>query len=209
MPPMSQLALPPNQALAVDRFAHDTYKIQRPFWTLFGRTFKVFAPDGSMAMFVKHKILTFKDEWNVFTDESETTPLLRVKARTAIGFSIITDVFDFQSGAIVGTVRNRGLKTIFRDAWDVLGPGEQVVGELIEDSNGLARRFLPTFFGMPLIPGRWHLAVNGIEGARIQEQRRFFIKEFDVHIDRTKIDPRFAIACALLALMRELQRERG
>lgn len=206
---MNQLAIAPSQPLANDPFSHSSYLVQRPFWTLLGRTFKVYAPDGQMCLFVRHKIMTFKDEWNIFSDESERVPLLRIKARQAIGLNIVTDVFDAQTGALLGTVKNRGLKSIIGDAWDVLGNGEAIVGELKEDSNGLLRRVLPSFFGMPLIPGRWHLSLNGAQAASIEERRKFFVKEFEVKLDNSKVNPRFAIATAMLALMRELMRERS
>jgi hypothetical protein len=60
---------------------------------------------------------------------------------------------------------------------------------------------------MPLIPGRWHLSVNGQLAMEINEQRTFFGKTFDVKLVRGVVDPRFAVGCALLALMREISRE--
>ena len=98
-------------------------------------------------MFVKHKILTFKDEWNIYTDESESRALLRVKARQAIGLNIVTDVFDAQTGEKIGAVRNKGLKSIVRDTWEVLDTNDSVVGQFGEDSNALLRRFIPLAHG--------------------------------------------------------------
>jgi hypothetical protein len=66
---------------------------------------------------------------------------------------------------------------------------------------------LPTFFGMPLIPGRWHLAVNGQTVMEINEQRTFFVKTFTASMTPGSVDRRFAIGCALLALMKEIMRE--
>jgi uncharacterized protein YxjI len=195
------------QGMAANPFAFDAYSIKRPWLTFLGRTFQIFDPSGNQIMFVRHKILTFKDEWNIFTDSTEKVPLVRVKARSAIGLNIVTDVFDANSGQVAGTVRNKGLKSIISDSWEVLDQAGNVVGELKEDSNGLLRRFMPTFFGMPIIPGKWSLSFGGQHVAEIDEQRVFFGKSFTVKVLAPQVDRRFAVACALLALMKEITRE--
>ncbi|OGQ14420.1 MAG: hypothetical protein A2138_24005 [Deltaproteobacteria bacterium RBG_16_71_12] len=183
-------------------FALGSYTIKRPFLTLFGRKFHVFGPDGQQVMFVKHKILTFKDEWNIYTDESESTALIRVKARQAIGLNIITDVYDAKTGEKVGAVRNKGLKSIVRDTWEVLDTSDNVVGSFGEDSNALLRRFIP------ILLGHWHMEVGGTTVAKVDQAFRFFTKEFALSItDGGKVDARLAVGCAMLALMRELMRE--
>ncbi len=206
---MSQLATVGPQSLAANPFSFNAYTITRKFFTFLGRDFQVLDPSGNLVMYVRHKILTFKDEWNIATDESMSVPLVRVKAREAIGVNLTTDVFDAGSGAVVGTVRSRGLKSLVRDTWEVLDPAGIVVGELKEDSNGFLRRLLPSIFTMPLILGRWHLAVNGETVMVIEEKRTFFVKTFATRILSQGVDRRFAIGCALLALMKELVRERS
>lgn len=187
---------------AATPFALGSYVIKRPFLTLFGRKFNVFGPDGQQVMFVKHKILTFKDEWNIYTDQSESTALIRVKARQAIGLNIVTDVFDAKTGEKVGAVRNKGLKSIVRDTWEVLDASDNVVGKFGEDSNALLRRFIP------ILLGHWHMEVGGTTVAKVDQTFRFFTKEFSLSItEGGKVDPRLAIGCTMLALMRELMRE--
>lgn len=197
---MDNLATTGSRAAAPFGFGH--YTIKRPFLTLFGRKFHVFGPDGQQVMYVKHKILTFKDEWNIFSDESESNALLRVKARQAIGLNIITDVFDAKSGEKVGAVRNKGLKSIVRDSWEVLDTNDNVVGQFGEDSNALLRRFIPVLLG------HWHMEIGGSSVAKVDQVFRFFTKEFTLAIsEQRKVDPRLVIGCAMLALMRELMRE--
>jgi LURP-one-related len=204
---MSQLATVGPQGLAANPFSFNTYTITRKFFTFLGRDFQVLDPSGNLCMYVRHKMLTLKDEWNIATDESMSVPLVRVKAREAIAVNITTDVFDAGSGAVVGTVRSKGLKSILSDTWEVLDQAGNVVGELKEDSNGFLRRLLPTFFTMPLILGRWHLSVNGETVMAIHEQRTFFVKTFTTTITSSGVDRRFALGCALLALMKEITRE--
>lgn len=202
---MSQSALQVagSTGLSVDPFSHTTFTIKRPFFTLFGRSFSVYSPDGQLVLFVKHKVFTFKDEWNIFRDESEQVPLIRVKARQAIAMNIVTDVFDATTGNVVGTVRNKGLKSIIRDTWEVLGATEaEVRGSFTEDSNALLRRFIP------LLLGHWHMDIDGTPVAKLDQVFRFFTKEFTLEITAPgRVDPRFIVGCAMLALMKEIARE--
>jgi hypothetical protein len=185
------------------RFAQKKYTIRRPFLTLFGRKFHVFGADGQQVLFVKHKIFALKDEWSMFSDDSEKTALLRVKARTLIGMNIITDVFDAATNEKVGSLRNQGLKSLFKDTWEVLDDADQVKGKFAEDSNALLRRFLP------FLRGHWSLEVGGVVVAKLDQELKFFTKEFtlDISMGTGKVDPRLALAVAMLALMREIARE--
>jgi hypothetical protein len=195
------LAHAPQSGLAAGPFAHPRYTIKRPFLTLFGRKFHVYGADGSLVLFVRHKLFALRDEWNIYSDESEQTPLLRVKARQIIGLNIVSDVFDAQTGQLLGSARNKGLKSILRDTWELLDEHEQVRGIFTEDSSAILRRFIP------LLLGHWHMEVGGREVARLDQVFRFFVKEFTLEVSGGGVDPRFAIACAMLALMREVMRE--
>lgn len=201
---MSDTALTARGAgLTVDPFSVTRFTIKRPFFSLFGRQFRVFGPDGQLLLFVRHKMFTLRDEWNIFRDESEQAPLIRVKARQALAINIVTDVFDAVTGSTVGTVRNKGLKSIVRDTWEILGDSEdQVRGQFVEDSNALLRRFIP------LLLGHWHMEVEGQAVAKLDQVFRFFTKEFTLEITNPgRVDPRFIIGCAMLALMKEIMRE--
>jgi hypothetical protein len=200
----SSLQYAGSSSLAHGPFAHTRYTIKRPWLTFLGRKFYVYGPDGQQVLFVRHKLMTFKDEWNVYSDDTERTPLLRVKARQAIAMNIVTDVTDAQTGEPVGSVRNKGLKSIIRDTWEILGDGEQVIGKFSEDSNALVRRFIP------LLLGHWHMELNGTVVAKLDQVFRFFAKEFTLEITAPgQGDPRFIIGCAMLALMREVMREQS
>jgi hypothetical protein len=194
-------------ALSTAPFSHDRYTITRKFFTFLGRDFRVFDPLGNPCLYALHKLFTFKTEWNIFADEGYSLPLVRVKAREAIAINITTDILDAVSGAKTGSVRAKGFKSILRDTWEVLDGSDNVIGEFQEDSNGLVRRMLPSFFGMAIIPGRWHLSVNGQLAMALEEERKFFTKTFHATLVPGVVDPRFALGCALLALMKEISRE--
>jgi uncharacterized protein YxjI len=201
---MQNAMVPAQQTgLAAGPFSHPRYTIKRPFFSFLGRRFHVYAPDGSLAMFVKHPILKLRQEFTIFADEGETQPLLTIKARAIIALNMANDVFDARTGEKVGTIRSRGLKSIIRDTWDILDANDQPVGLMQEDGAALLRRFFP------LLTSKHHIELGGQEVAKVRQIFRFFVKEFelDLSMNQGKIDARFAVACALLALMAETRRE--
>jgi uncharacterized protein YxjI len=191
--------------LALGPFSHPRYTIKRPFFSFLGRKFHVYAPDGSLCMFVKHPLLKLKMEFTIYTDESESQPLITIKARKMVAINMAMDVFDANTSEHLGIIKSRGLKSIIRDTWDILDPAENPVGLVQEDGMALLRRFLP------LLPSKHHIELGGQEVAKIRQIFRFFIKEFelDLSMSQGRIDARFAVACALLALMAESRREQS
>jgi len=200
MPPQS---LVPTRDRALTPFAHSQYTIKRSFWSWLGRRFYVYGPEGQLLMFVKHPFLRLREEFTVYTDESETAALLHVKVRKLLTLDPAYDVFDAQTGERTGTLKKRGLRSILRDTWDILDANDQPAGLLEEQGAAILRRFLP------FLTSKHRIELRGVEVGRIQQIFRFFIKEFvlDLAMAPNQIDPRFAIACALLALMAESRRE--
>jgi hypothetical protein len=202
---MQAAPLVPAQSTALlATLQHPRLVIKRPFWSFLGRRFQVYAPDGRMVLFVRHPLLKLREEFTVFTDETERVPVLRIRARQIIGIDIANDVFDAVTGERVGTIKKRGLKSILRDTWDVLDASDQPAGLVQEDGAALLRRFFP------ILLGKWRIELAGAVVARVRQVFRFFVKEFELDLSegQGRIDPRFAVACALLALMAEVHRER-
>ena len=178
------------------------YVIKRSFWSFLGRVFRVFAPDGSLAMYIKHPFMKLRDEFTIFADEGETSPILKVKARQIVALNVARDVFDSATGVRLGAIRSRGLKSLVRDTWDILDASDTVIGLMQEDGAAMLRRFFP------ILTSKHHIELNGETVATIRQRFRFFVKEFELDVTQPRlIDPRFAVACGLLALMAESQRE--
>ncbi len=186
-----------------DRFSHLQYTIKRPFWSFFGRKYYVHAPDGSVVMFLKHPLMKLRQEFTIYTDDTETAPLLTIKARNVIAMNMAHDVFDSATGEKTGSIRSRGMKSIIRDTWDILDANDQVVGLMEEVGAAMLRRFLK------FLPGRHKIELNGQLFATLRQPFRFFVKELDLDLSPGggKLDARFAVGCALLALMKESARE--
>jgi hypothetical protein len=193
------------RGLAAGPFAHAHYTVKQSYWSFLGRVTRVFAPDGSLVAYVKRPIFKWKEELMIYADEAQTQPLLTVKARHAIAINMVRDVFDAGTGELVGSIRQRGFKSMFRDTWDILDPGEQVVGLMQEDGSSFLRRLFP------ILLGKWHIELHSDPVAYVKQVWRFFAKEYtlDLSLNSGRMDPRFAMACAVLALMAETRREQA
>ena len=186
-----------------DRFAYQRYVIKRPFLSFLGRKYYVYAPDGSLVVFLKHPLMKLRGEFTIYADDTETVPLLVVRARNIIALNMAHDVMDPNTGETLGSIRSRGLKSIIRDVWDILDVNDQPIGLIEETGMAMFRRLIK------FLPGRHKMELHGQLVATLRQTFRFFIKEevLDLSPGGDMLDHRFAIACALLVLMKEAARE--
>lgn len=205
--PQQQYGMVPGagQQLAAGPFSHTHYNVKQSFWAIFGRSTRVFSPDGMLVAFIKRPLFKWKEEQTIFADEGQTQPLLFIKARKAIAINMVRDVFDANTGELVGSIKARGWKSIIRDTWDILDPHEQPVGVMQEDGMSILRRMFP------ILLGKWKIELQGQMVAYVKQVFRFFAKEYtmDMSMNQGRMDPRFAMALAVLALQAESRREQN
>src|SRR4051812_9107451 len=108
-----------RDALPPDLYRRPSYRIVRRFFSL-GRAYYVYAEDGTLALFVRHPLLSLRERLLLYADEDETVPVLEVRARQLVSLYRCHDVLDASTGVRLGSVRTRGLSFLFRDAWDIL-----------------------------------------------------------------------------------------
>lgn len=194
---------PTSRALTTGSFDQTGYVIKSPFWSFLGRRYHVYDSSGRVVMFVKHPLFKWREEFQVYTDDTESQSLLGIKAHKAIALKMTHDVVDKSTGQRLGSLRSAGLKSLLRDSWEILDEDGQPRGEVREEGAALLRRFFP------FLTGRWAITVGGATAARITQIFRFFVKEYTLEITPGLIDTRLVITAALLALMAESRRERS
>ena len=177
------------------------YIIRRKFWSIFERVFRVFTGDGQLIMYIQHPLLKLREEFMVYADEAKTRPLLRVKSRQVLAINFSYDVSDAETGELLGSVQNQGLRSIVRDRFVILDPLGAEIGYGEEQGAALLRRLFP------LLPSQHAIFVGGDQVASIRQRFRLFTKEFAVDTRPSSLDPRFVLAVALLALIAEARRE--
>ncbi len=177
------------------------YRIRRNFWSVFERTFRVFTMDGQLIMLVKHPVFRFREEFTVYADEAQQRPLLFIKSRQVISINFAFEVTDVETGQVLGSVQKRGLRSIVRDKFIVRDADGQEIGFVEEQGASILRRFFP------ILTSKHSVVLHGNQAAAIRQIFRFFNKEFEVELAPGTGDPRFVMACALLALIAESRRE--
>ncbi len=181
-------------------FQYPEFLLRRQVLALTG-TFRLYNPTGDLVAYSRQKMFKLREDIRLWTDESCAQELLHIQARQVIDFSASYDVIDSPTGQRVGMLRRKGWQSLARDTWQVYDAREQYLGDLVEDSLGLAmlRRFL---LGS-LLPQNYDLLANG-SGPRLADYRqRFNPFRYELEIDfredpAGRLDRRLGIAAALL-----------
>ncbi len=183
----------------MERYELNQYYSKMKFWKLFGNQIRIYdVSREKLYFFVKQKAFKLKEAITVFADESMQEELLKIDARSIIDFSASYDVTDVKTGQRIGTLRRKGLKSIFRDAWEILDSSENVIGKIEEDSMLLAliRRFLSN-----LVPQKFSVFIGESQVALFKQTFNPFVPQLllDFSADLNKrLDRRLGIAAAIL-----------
>ncbi len=81
--------------------------------------------------YVKQKAFRLKEDVEVHTDESRRTPLWRIKADRIIDWSAAYRITD-ASGALLGTLRRKGGRSLWRATYVITDPNDQPIGGIHE-----------------------------------------------------------------------------
>ena len=155
-------------------------------------------------MYAEQPWFRLRQEFIVYADEAQLRPLFSIRTRRLMAFNREHDILDALSGNTLGTLRTRGFASMLRDTWDILGPGQKPAGLMEETGHALLRRVFR------VLPGQHRIELGGREVARLHQIFRFFRKEFELELLQVDdpIEPRFAVACALVAVLSDVRRER-
>ena len=188
-------------------FSWSNYLLKRQVFALTGKL-RLYNPNDELVLYVEQKMFRLREDIRVFGDDSKTQELLLIQARNIIDFSAAYDVIEAANGQKVGALRRKGLKSMFRDEWEVLDAADQPIGMLFEDSVGqaLLRRFL---LGS-LLPQNYDLTIGEQRVADLRQKFNLFGYQMilDFSMDTAnKLDRRLGIAAGvLLAIIEGKQR---
>jgi uncharacterized protein YxjI len=179
-------------------FRHSNYLVRKKVLTLFGGAFHIYDPEGRVAFYSRQKAFKLKEDIRVYTGEDMQTEVLTILARNIIDISATYDVVDPVSGAKVGALRRKGIKSMLRDEWIILDKEDREIGLIREDSMLLAvvRRFFSN-----LVPQKYHGYVDGILACVFNQNFNPFVMKIrlDYSMDtRNLLDRRLGIAAAIL-----------
>jgi uncharacterized protein YxjI len=179
-------------------FQFPTYLLKRQAIALTGK-FRFYDPSGRLVMFSEQKMFRLREDIRVYDGEDKAREVLSIKARQIMDFSAAYDVVDTELNQKAGVLRRKGLRSILRDEWEVLDANDRLIGQLFEDSVGLAllRRLLLGSW----LPQNYDLTVDGTRVADLKQNFNLFRYELnlDFSMDTTKrLDRRVGIAAGIL-----------
>jgi len=179
-----------------ERFNQSSYLIRRKVFKFLGAAFHIYNQQGELEFYVKQKAFKLKEDIRVFTGEDMTEEVLLISARKAIDFSATYDVVDSANGAKVGSLKRKGLKSMLRDEWLIFDANEIEIGNIKEDSTGLAivRRVLCN-----LVPQSFIGRKSGEQVFTFKQKFNPFIHKINLDfVNNNLLDRRLGIAAAVL-----------
>lgn len=179
-------------------FQLDQLVLRRKVLVLAGAKFHIYDPAGNVVGFSHMKAFKLKEDIRIFADEAMTTQLLSIKARSIMDFGATYDVADAATGQAVGALRRKGMKSMIRDEWVFLAPGDREIGIIQEDSMALAlvRRLLTN-----LVPQSFTTNIGGQSPVAYKQRFNPFVHRMDILFApgaNQVLDRRLAIAAAVL-----------
>ncbi len=179
-----------------ERFRQPTYQVRKKVFKLFGGSFDIYGPDGSLVLFASQKAFKLKEDIRLYGDNDKAEELLVIKARSIIDFSAAYDVEDPTSGQKLGAFKRKGWRSLLRDEWIVMDASDQEIGFLKEDNAMIAtlRRFIN------LIPQNYHCEVNGAYACTYKQNFNPFVYKLNIEFPEvsSSFDKRMALAGAVL-----------
>ena len=130
-------------------------------------------------MVSNQKAFKLKEDIHVYTDESKQQELSVILARNIIDFSAAYDVYESTTNTYLGTWQRKGFSSLIRDHWQLFDNSGMQMGEILEDSTGMAliRRFVTNW-----IPQNYGVLHNGQMTARMEQSFNPFVYKLKVSI---------------------------
>ena len=178
------------------QFPH--YLLKRQAIALTGK-FRIYDPMGNLVLFSEQKMFRLREDIRVYSDENKSQEVLSIKARQILDFSAAYDVVDTALNQKIGVLRRKGLRSLLRDEWEVLDANDNRIGNLFEDSIGLAllRRFVLGSW----LPQNYDLTVGGTRVADLKQNFHLFRYELNLDFSMDishQLDRRVGIAAGIL-----------
>jgi uncharacterized protein YxjI len=189
-----------------DLFQQDRFVARQKILS-FAPKFFFYDEEGKVLAFLRKKVFVWKDDIRVFTDQTQTFELLRIKGRRIMDFGASFDVTDSIAGEKVGVLKRRGWKSLLRAEWDILDPQDMEIGKIREDSAFLAvvRRLLGHF-----IPQGYTFELQGRFAGTAQRTWNFFVPAMNIDFTQDPgkaLDRRLIVAAVVLLMTVERMEE--
>jgi len=142
---------------------------------------------GNMLGYTKQKMMRVKEDIRIFTDDSMTQELFRIKQEQVLDMCGTFSIIDTSTNLVVGKVRRNVMSGISKDEYMLLDPNGQQIGRVFENTGrGLARKYLP---GGGLVTEKVNVEFLGQQVAEIKQAFKMMGDEWAV--DCSRVPPQF------------------
>lgn len=185
----------------MDAFTQPKLIARKNIFNLWHQWFQIMDPEGNVLLYTKMRAFKLREDIRILGPDKQTE-LVTMRARQILDFGVTYDVRDGATGAPIGALRRKGLKSIFKDEWLILDTSDQEVGMIQEDSGGLAflRRFLGGIVNL-FAPQQHHGRIGQSPVLSFQQTRNPFVTKtfLDFSMDAGgQFDRRLGLAAAVL-----------
>jgi len=192
------------------------YPLQLSFEVLsIARKLSVIDAAGNLSFFVKQKAFKLKESVTVFADVDQKLPLYELAADRVIDFSASYHFKDAR-GSNVGTVRRKGMKSIWRARYDIVNGGGRAL--TIQEANPWAKVCDALFCEIPILgmfsgyvfhPEYIVAREDGTSVMRLKKEPAFFQGKFSIEKLGTVSEEEETRILLSLIMMVLLEKQRG
>jgi len=172
---------------------------------------------GSPVCYVKQKLFKFKEDIQVFSDQTKSRQIASIKANKVLDWSA-RYFFSDNEGNSIGSVGRQGMRSIWRARYDIFNPGDEVADFKVQEENPWTKVMDGVLGGIPVLgfftgyffhPTYVATRADGTPVMRVRKQAAFFEGKFTVEklADLTPQEEVNLIYSFLMLLL--LERSRG
>lgn len=173
---------------------------------------------GNELFYVKQKLLKLKENVEIYRDSSKSELLYTIKADKIIDWSPTYSMIDAKSGAVVGTIKRQGRRSIWKASYDIELNGQPVAR--VRETNPWTKVLDALLGEIPIIgilssymlhPKYAIMSVGSETLAYLEKRPAFFEGNYSIEAERIKeLDEAGQhTIVALLMMATLLERSRG
>lgn len=192
------------------------YPLQLSFQVMsIARKLSVIDASGNLSFFVKQKAFKLKESVTVFADADQKHPLYELAADRVLDFSASYHFKDAR-GTHVGTVRRKGMKSLWRARYEIVNGNGRVL--TIQEANPWAKvgdslfgeiPILGLFSGYVFHPAYLVAREDGTSVMRLKKEPAFFQGKFSIEKLATVSEEEETRILLSLIMMVMLEKQRG
>ena len=176
---------------------------------------KVTDATGQTVLYVRRKIMTMKDDVKIYADEAQQEQLYQINADRMIDFSANFRI-NTTDGRTLGTLRRKGLRSIWRATYPIADANGQDAGLIHEENpwvkviDGLAEEIpVVGWLVVLLLNPKYLVELNGRPVLRLRKLPSLLARTFSLeHMDTlTDEEERLVLSSVMMMLMLERARK--